>query len=237
MPTGKLYLIPCLLGGEDTAIIPELNKKVLREISVFAVENLRSARRFLRSMNYDKNFDSEVFFIELNKHHAQQNFSPLFQAIREGKHAGIISEAGNPCVADPGNQLVAMAHQLGIEVMPLVGPSSILLALSASGFNGQQFCFHGYLPIDATARTKKIKHLQQEVVKNGITQIFMETPYRNQKLFEELLQTLQPETQLCIAADLTLATQWVSTKTISEWRKFPTQLHKRLVIFLLGCYT
>jgi 16S rRNA (cytidine1402-2'-O)-methyltransferase len=234
MPSGKLYLIPCLLGGEDTSILPEHNKKILRQTDVFLVENLRSARRFLRSVGYTKNFDTEVTFLEFDKHQNNQNFNPILDAIKNGKNAGIISEAGNPCIADPGFQLVALAHKQQIEVVPLVGPSSILLALIASGFNGQQFSFHGYLPIENAERTKKLKQLENEVEKTGATQIFMETPYRNQKLFEQLLQTFHPDTKLCVAADLTLQTEFISTQTINNWKKMNIELHKRYVIFLIG---
>lgn len=234
MPSGKLYLIPCLLGGEDPSILPEHNKKILQQIDVFAVENLRSARRFLRSVGYTKNFDTEVTFLEFDKHQNNQNFNPILTALKNGKNAGIISEAGNPCIADPGFQLVALAHKQQIEVVPLVGPSSILLALIASGFNGQQFSFHGYLPIENAERTKKLKQLENEVEKTGATQIFMETPYRNQKLFEQLLQAFHPDTKLCIAADLTLKTEFISTQTINNWKKMNIELHKRYVIFLIG---
>jgi 16S rRNA (cytidine1402-2'-O)-methyltransferase len=185
-------------------------------------------------VGYTKDFDAEVVFLEFDKHQNNQNFSPIFDALKNGKNAGIISEAGNPCIADPGFELVAMAHQQQIEVVPLVGPSSILLALIASGFNGQMFCFHGYLPIENTARTKKLKQLENESAKTGATQIFMETPYRNQKLFEQLLQTFQPNTKLCVAADLTLQTQFISTQTVNNWKKMNIQLHKRYVIFLIG---
>lgn len=234
MPSGKLYLIPCLLGGDDPSILPEYNKKILQQTDVFAVENLRSARRFLRSVGFTKNFDTEITFLEFDKHQNNQNFNPILDALKNGKNAGIISEAGNPCIADPGFQLVALAHKQQIEVVPLVGPSSILLALIASGFNGQQFSFHGYLPIENAERTKKLKQLENEVEKTGATQIFMETPYRNQKLFEQLLQAFQLDTKLCVAADLTLQTEFISTQTISNWKKMNIELHKRYVIFLIG---
>lgn len=234
MAKGKLYLIPCLLGGEDSSILPEYNKNILSEITVFAVENLRSARRFLRSIGYTKNFDTEVLFFEFDKHQSQQQFQPIIDALKNGKNVGVISEAGNPCIADPGFELVAKAHQHKIEVEPLVGPSSILLALIASGFSGQQFSFHGYLPIENTDRNKKLKQIEGELLKNGSTQIFMETPYRNQKLFEQILQQFQLETKLCVAADITLPTQYILTQTIASWRKDNINLHKRYVIFIAG---
>ena len=234
MATGKLYLIPCLLGGEDTSILPDFNKKQLQEITVFAVENLRSARRFLRSVGYTKNFDTEVLLFEFDKHHTVQNFNAILQQLKQGKHAGIISEAGNPCIADPGFELVAKAHHQKIEVVPLVGPSSILLALIASGFSGQQFTFHGYLPIENNDRTKKLRQIESDALHAGITQVFMETPYRNQKLAEQLVQMLHSETKLCIAADLTLPTQTIATQKIADWKKNMPNLHKRYVMFLVG---
>lgn len=234
MAKGKLYLIPSLLGGENTTIIPEFNKDVLQEISVFAVENLRSARRFLRSVNYKKNFDAEVLFFEFDKHKSTQNYTPIIEQLKQGKHVGIISEAGNPCIADPGFELVAKAHEQKIDVMPLVGPSSILMALIASGFSGQQFCFHGYLPIDNADRLRKLRQLENEVMRNGTTQIFMETPYRNQKLFEQILQTFKPETKLCATIDLSLPSQSISTQKIADWKKSTINLHKRLAMFVIG---
>lgn len=234
MAKGKLYLIPCLLGGEDTSILPDYNKNLLAEISVFAVENLRSARRFLRSVGYSKNFDTEVLFFEFDKHQSSQQFQQVIATLNNGKNIGIISEAGNPCIADPGFELVAKAHHQKIEVVPLVGPSSILLALIASGFNGQNFCFHGYLPIENADRNKKLKQIENESLKSGSTQIFMETPYRNQKLFEQILQLFQAETKLCVAADITLPTQYISTQSIAAWKKENVNLHKRYVMFVVG---
>jgi len=231
---GKVYLIPCLLGGEETSILPEFNKKIVAEIDVFVVENLRSARRFLRTFGYTKNFDTEVQFFELDKHAANLNYTQMLQPALKGKSIGLISEAGNPCIADPGNELVAKAHQLGIEVVPLVGPSSILLALIGSGFNGQQFAFNGYLPVDNTERIKKLKQLEAEVLRSNTTQLFMETPYRNQKLLEEIIAQLAPETKLCIACDLTLPEQFIRTHPLSFWKQNLPELHKRYVMFALG---
>ena len=169
---------------------------------------------------------------ELDKHAAKQNLPLLFENILKGKSCGLISEAGNPCIADPGAELVSFAHQNSIKVIPLVGPSSILLALIASGFNGQQFCFTGYLPIHGTERTKKIRTLENAA--RHTTQLFMETPFRNQKLFEDVLNTCAPETRLCIACDLTLPTQFIQTKTIADWKLSAPDINKRYCIFLLG---
>ncbi len=199
----------------------------------FVVENAKTARRYLRAIGYRKNFDTEVIIRELDKHADRQNCNQLLQNVLKGKNCGLISEAGNPCIADPGNELVAYAHKHNIEVVPLVGPSSILLALIASGFNGQQFCFHGYLPIQEPERGRKIQQLEN-AAGGGVTQIFMETPFRNQKLLQELLKQAKDHTRLCIACDLTLSTERIETRTIAEWKKDLPQLHKRYCIFLLG---
>lgn len=232
MPSGKIYLIPSFLGENNPDIIPAQVKNIVENLNEFIVEDLRSARRYLRAIGYTKNFDTEVTLHELNKHSTQQNLVLLFNNVLRGTNCGIISEAGNPCIADPGNEIVAYAHKKNVEVIPLVGPSSILLALIASGFNGQQFCFNGYLPIKEPERSKKIKQLEANATHT--TQLFMETPFRNQKLLEELIKTCRPETKLCIACDLTLATQSIQTKTIEEWKKQQPDINKRYCIFLFG---
>ena len=232
MPSGKIYLIPSFLGENNPDIIPAQVKNIVENLNEFIVEDLRSARRYLRAIGYTKNFDTEVTLHELNKHSTQQNLVLLFNNVLRGTNCGVISEAGNPCIADPGNEIVAYAHKKNVEVIPLVGPSSILLALIASGFNGQQFCFNGYLPIKEPDRSKKIKQLEANATHT--TQLFMETPFRNQKLLEELIKTCRPETKLCIACDLTLATQSIQTKTIEEWKKQQPDINKRYCIFLFG---
>jgi 16S rRNA (cytidine1402-2'-O)-methyltransferase len=229
---GKVFLIPSFLGEDNAAIIPQQVKDAVQLLDEFIVEDARTARRYLRAIGYHKNFDTQVTIRELDKHAQKQNCSLLLENVLKGKDCGIISEAGNPCIADPGNELVAFAHQNKIEVVPLVGPSSILLALIASGFNGQQFCFHGYLPIKDPERSRKIKQIEAQSAQT--TQIFMETPFRNQKLFDELLKVCQPGTSLCIACDLTLPTQFIRTKKISEWKEDQPELNKRYSIFLLG---
>lgn len=229
---GKIYLIPSFLGEENPAIIPEQVKEIVGNLTEFIVEDARSARKFLRAIGYRKNFDTEVTIRELDKHALQQNCSALLQNVFKGINCGIISEAGNPCIADPGSELVAFAHARNIEVIPLVGPSSILLALIASGFNGQQFTFNGYLPIKQPERNRKIKQLENTA--RNTTQIFMETPFRNQKLLDDLLQTCNDATRLCIACDLTLSTQFIKTKFIKDWKQQKPDLHKRYCIFLLG---
>lgn len=232
MPSGKIYLIPSFLGENNPDIIPAQVKSIVENLNEFIVEDLRSARRYLRAIGYTKNFDTEVTLHELNKHSTQQNLVLLFNNVLRGTNCGVISEAGNPCIADPGNEIVAYAHKKNVEVIPLVGPSSILLALIASGFNGQQFCFSGYLPIKEPERGKKIKQLEANAPHT--TQLFMETPFRNQKLLEELIKTCRPETKLCIACDLTLPTQSIQTKTVEEWKKQQPDINKRYCIFLFG---
>jgi 16S rRNA (cytidine1402-2'-O)-methyltransferase len=232
MIPGKIYLIPSFLGEENAALIPEQVKTVVNTLEEFIVEDLRSARRYLRAIGFKKNFESEVTLHELDKHAQKQDCNTLLQNVLRGKNCGVISEAGNPCIADPGNEIVAFAHQKNIEVIPLVGPSSILLALIASGFNGQRFSFNGYLPIKEPDRSRRIKHL--ESISRSATQIFMETPFRNQKLLEELLKTCADTTNLCIACDLTLSTQFIKTKTIKQWKQQKPELNKRYCIFLMG---
>jgi 16S rRNA (cytidine1402-2'-O)-methyltransferase len=229
---GKLFLIPSFLGENNPGIIPQQVKEVVETLSEFIVEDARSARRYLRAIGYKKNFDTEVVMHELDKHATRVNCELLLKNVLQGKDCGIISEAGNPCIADPGNELVAFAHQNNIEVVPLVGPSSILLALISSGFNGQQFSFQGYLPIKEPERSRKIKQL--ESFSQNATQIFMETPFRNQKLLEEVLRACNDDTKLCIACDLTLASQFIQTKKIGEWKKQKIDINKRYCIFLIG---
>jgi 16S rRNA (cytidine1402-2'-O)-methyltransferase len=248
MPSAKskLYLIPTLLGGGEINILPSQLKSTVETLDEFIVEDARSARRFLRAIGYKKNFDTEVTLRELDKHAEKQDCQSLLQNVLKGKNAGILSEAGNPCIADPGAEIVAYAHAHNIDVVPLVGPSSILLALISSGFNGQQFCFHGYLPIEQPERIKKIKELEDacrdamfasQRRQHGVstaTQIFMETPFRNQKLLEDILKTCRDETLLCVACDLTLPTEFIKTKTIRDWKKEVPEINKRYCIFLMG---
>jgi 16S rRNA (cytidine1402-2'-O)-methyltransferase len=233
MAKGTLYLIPSFLGQDDPTIIPDQVKQVVAQLDEFIVENARTARRYLRAIGYTKNFDTEVLMHEIDKHAQRIDCETLMAHVLEGKNCGLISEAGNPCIADPGNELVAYAHRHQVEVVPLVGPSSILMALIASGFNGQQFTFQGYLPLKEPERSKKIRHMENNMG-NGVTQIFMETPFRNQKLLDELLRTCNEGTRLCIACDLTLPTQYIATKKIRDWKKEKIDLNKRYCIFLLS---
>jgi 16S rRNA (cytidine1402-2'-O)-methyltransferase len=231
---GKLYLIPTILGeGTQEATLPSTILKAIKEIDVFIVENLRTARRHIRKLDREKNIDATTFYSygKYDTLNLEQDFLPH---ILSGQNVGLLSEAGLPCVADPGSKIVAYAHDFQIDVVPFVGPSSILLALMASGLNGQNFAFTGYLPIDKAERTKIIKQLEELVKKTGQTQIFMETPYRNNQLIETLLKTCSNNTKLCTASDITLPTENIKTKTIAEWKQTKINLDKKPTIFLIG---
>jgi 16S rRNA (cytidine1402-2'-O)-methyltransferase len=226
-----LFLIPTILapGTQETVLPPQI-KAVVSELNVFFVEELRTARRFISSLKLDKVID-DITFYELNK---DTPHDQTFVQLKKLKtDAGIISEAGCPGVADPGAVAVGFAHQLGYTVVPLVGPSSILMALMASGFNGQSFTFNGYLPIDKQLRIKSLKDLEQIAKKKQQTQIFMETPFRNNQLLEDVLQNLNPETQLCIACDVTAEDEFIKTLRVKDWQKSTPDLHKKPTIFLL----
>lgn len=231
---GCLYLIPSTLGEANLdSIWPSNNRHIINGIGVFIVENIRTARRFLKQAGYNASFDDVVFHI-LNKHNDEEKHIGFLDAAMVGKPVGLLSEAGCPGVADPGQIIVSAAHQRGIPVKPLVGASSILLALMASGMNGQSFCFHGYLPIEKGARIQKIRSLESTSGRTGATQIFMETPFRNNQLFMELLRTCKPGTRLCVAAELTTPGEYIHSCTINEWqRKKIPDLNKRPTIFLM----
>ncbi|KRO54985.1 MAG: SAM-dependent methyltransferase [Cryomorphaceae bacterium BACL11 MAG-121001-bin54] len=234
MDKGKLYLIPTILGeGTQESTLPSTILKAIKEIDVFIVENLRTARRHIRKLDREKNIDATTFYSygKYDTLNLEQDFLPH---ILSGQNIGLLSEAGLPCVADPGSKIVAYAHDFQIDVVPFVGPSSILLALMASGLNGQNFAFTGYLPIDKTERTKIIKQLEELVKKTGQTQIFMETPYRNNQLIETLLKTCSNNTKLCMASDITLPTENIKTKTIAEWKQTKINLDKKPTIFSIG---
>ncbi len=234
MDKGKLYLIPTILGeGTQESTLPSTILKAIKEIDVFIVENLRTARRHIRKLDREKNIDATTFYSygKYDTLNLEQDFLPH---ILSGQNVGLLSEAGLPCVADPGSKIVAYAHDFQIDVVPFVGPSSILLALMASGLNGQNFAFTGYLPIDKPERTKIIKQLEELVKKTGQTQIFMETPYRNNQLIETLLKTCSNNTKLCTASDITLPTENIKTKTIAEWKQTKINLDKKPTIFLIG---
>lgn len=227
-------MVPATLGSSDISeTIPTGIVEVIRDIRVFIVENLRSARRYLKMLDRDIDIDRLTFF-ELNEHTPPGLVPSFLVPAEKGLNTAVISEAGMPGVADPGAAVVKMAHEKGIRVIPLTGPSSILLSLMASGLNGQQFMFHGYLPIQQKERIRKIRELEHDVQKTGITQIFIEAPYRNDKLLADLLSSCQYSTLLCIAVDITLDKEMILTRTIASWKKDRPSLHKRPAIFLLG---
>ncbi|MFZ6025014.1 MAG: SAM-dependent methyltransferase [Bacteroidota bacterium] len=229
--TGKVYLIPTVLHEEALATIPAYVLDAVKDCSVFFVEQEKTARRFLKKLWREMIIDDYQWFA-IHKAEAEVR-SQFVQILKEGKNIGIISEAGCPGIADPGQLLVEAAQAIKAVVKPLVGPSSILLALMASGMNGQCFQFHGYLPIDAIERKKKIKELETDSYKRNCTQLFIETPYRNNALINDLLQACKQETKLCIAVDITAVNESIQTKTIQEWKKQPVDIHKRLALFLL----
>lgn len=226
-----VYLVPSFLSENSVETIPLYVITAVKDCQVIFAENERTARRFLKSMDKEIVIDDFEWFA-IHKVEAEQ-INVFKQKIKEGKNIAIISEAGCPGIADPGQILISEAQKLSAEIKPLVGPSSILLALMASGFNGQHFSFHGYLPIDSPERIKKIKQLEEESARKKTTQIFIETPYRNNKMLETILQHCHPTTQLCIASELTSINEFVKTKTISDWKTHPLDLHKKQVIFLM----
>ena len=228
-----LYLIPVLLGETDVErVLPSYNKEVILGIRHFIVEDVRSARRFLKKVEKDINID-ELQFYPLNKHTSPQDISGYLKPLEEGSPMGVISEAGCPAVADPGADVVAIAQRKNLPVVPLIGPSSIILSVMASGFNGQSFAFNGYLPIEPTERAKKLKILEQRAVTEHQTQIFIETPYRNNKLVDDILKNCRPQTRLCIAANITCEDEYIKTKTLREWKGHVPDLSKIPCIFLL----
>ncbi len=230
---GKLFLIPSPLGGLDIEdIIPAGTLKVLNGISYFAVEELRSARRYLSSAGLRGKIDALILF-ELNEHSADQDIVSCLQPLKDGNDMGLISEAGLPAVADPGARLVELCHENGIEVVPLSGPSSIFLALMASGKNGQNFTFNGYLPIKVDIRRGKIKELERIALTKGQSQIFIETPYRNLSLLKELTETLNSTTKLTIACNLTMEGGFVKTMTIKQWKSEFPNINKKPAVFII----
>lgn len=233
MKKGTLYLIPSLLGECDSEPVISLGvKKIISSLEFFIVENEKSARYFLKNVNPDI-FQQNLKIFVLDKHNDQPDYSSFLKPAREGKNTGLLSEAGCPAVADPGAAVVELAHKLKIKVVPLVGPSAILLALMASGLNGQQFCFHGYLPVEKEQRKAKIKQLEKESQQKKQTQIFIETPYRNMQMVQELMNTCEPGTLLCIATDITLPSEMIMTCNISEWKKSIPEINRRPSVFLL----
>lgn len=214
-----LYLIPVPLGDTPLAqVLPSYNSEVILGIRHFIVENVRSARRFLKKVDPGFDIDASTFY-ELNQHTDRKQIDTYLDPLRNGVPMGIISEAGCPAVADPGADVVAIAQRAGLRVVPLVGPSSIILSVMASGFNGQSFAFHGYLPIDDDKRTQRIKQLEARVYSEDQTQLFIETPYRNLKMMQTLLHVLRPQTRLSLAANITCPDESIHTRTVADWRR------------------
>jgi len=236
MNKGKLYLIPTTLGEPDKPekVLPNYNTTIVHQLDEFIVEQLRTARRFLRKLDHPVPIDNMIFH-ELNKHTNEKEISTYLNSVFSGKSIGLLSEAGTPCIADPGSVIVQMAHEKNIEVVPLVGPNSIILALMASGFNGQNFTFHGYLPVDKQALVKKIREMETTSQNLNQTQIFIETPYRNNQLLGKLMEVCRKDTKICVATDVTLKGESIKTRTISEWKKETVDLHKKPTVFLLYC--
>jgi len=228
-----LYLIPVSLGDHAlSGVLPSLNFEIIRELDEFIVENARSARRFLRIAGFTRSFDEVTFHI-LDKHTPAVEIPSFINSLKHGKAVGLLSEAGVPCIADPGSEIVKICQRQNIQVIPLVGPSSFLLALMGSGFNGQQFIFHGYLPVEKESRRRRIKEIESMAYRENYTQIFIETPYRNNQLFEALITNCQENTLVCVASNLANPEESILTKSIAHWRKTKVDLNKKPTVFLL----
>lgn len=231
--TGKIYLLPMLLGDTSVdLVIPSEVKQTIIALDTFFAENVKTTRRFLRKINKTFDIDNSLFKV-LNKKTSNAELSEMLQIVKNGKDAGIISEAGLPGIGDPGSQLVEMAHRQNIKVIPLTGPSSFVLALIASGLNGQSFAFHGYLPVKTPQLDKQIKTIEKISGQLNQTQIFMETPYRNNQMLKQLIESCHSGTRLCIASNITTSEEIIKTKTISEWRNTQIDLHKKPTVFAL----
>jgi len=233
MTKGRLYLLPNTISdGDWKNVIPQGVQETTLPIRHFIVENIRTARRYLRKIGFNIDFN-EVTFYELNKHSLDTDIPKFIIPLQNGYDMAIISESGLPCVADPGNIVVELAQNQNIETVPLVGPSSLFMALMASGFNGQNFAFIGYLPIDNGQKLKALKQLERNIFSNNQTQIFIEAPYRNQKLFEFIIKNASPQTRLCIAKEISGPNEWIKTKSINDWKKQKVDIQKQNTIFLL----
>jgi len=229
---GSIFLVPVTLGDDNFSyVIPEKALEIIRRLRFFIVEDIRSARRFLRLI--DRSFPiDDCVFSELNEHTGDEDVSHFLEPVKNGSDIGLMSEAGLPGIADPGARIISLAHRQKIKVTPLSGPSSIILALISSGLNGQNFTFNGYLPVKPDERAAKLKELEK-ASKKGFSQIFMETPYRNQKMLDSIFSTCHNDTLLCIAADITLPSESISTMSVSEWKRNKPDLNGRLVVFVL----
>lgn len=232
-PKGNLYLIPCTLGDTPPLeVLPLLVKKAVEHIDHYIVEHEKSARSFIKAIDSKKS-QTNLKIEEINKFTNEDDIPNMLQPCMEGFDIGVISDAGCPGIADPGAAVVAEAHKKGIKVVPLVGPSSILLAMMASGFNGQNFAFNGYLPIDKGERKTKIKQLEKLSTQENQSQLFIETPYRNNQMLESLTTALQKNTNICVACDITLATEYIRTATAQEWKRIKVDLNKRPTLFII----
>ena len=230
---GALFLIPVPLGGDDAAaVLPSAVQLVARQMDCYVAESAKAARRVLKLLGVTRPL-RQIPIEELNEHTAQHRLPSLIQPALTGSRVGLLSEAGCPAVADPGATLVRLAHQHGVRVVPLVGPSSLMLALMASGLNGQRFHFHGYLPANQAARVQALREMESDPRLTGAAQIFIETPYRNRQLFGSIIATCRDSTQLCIATDLTLATESIETKPVVEWHRITPDLEHRPTVFIL----
>lgn len=229
---GAFYIIPSLLSPEGSDTLPAYITPIVRRLRYFFVENERTARRFLKSLDRTLDIDA-IRFSVVDTHHAPE--VPLLKSwLKEGREVGLLSEAGYPCIADPGSKLVREAHRLGARVVPLVGPNAMLMALAASGLNGQQFRFCGYVPVKEPARGQALRELEKRALQTGETQIFMETPYRNRTLLQDLLTHCHPDTLLCIASDITAPQEQIQTRSLKDWKRAMPDLHKKPAVFLLG---
>ncbi len=228
---GSIYLIPIPIAENSNIFLPPNIASTLNEIKYYVVENIRTARRFIKSIIPEMVIEN-LNFIEINKHE-ETDLQQIKRWIKQGETIGLMSEAGCPGIADPGAEIVALAQKMNVKVIPLVGPNSIILALMASGLNGQSFCFNGYLPIKDQARSQKLKQLEQLSKKENQTQLFIETPYRNNQLLQDLIKNCSPQTRVCIAQNITGEHEWIKTKTVEEWVKSIPVLAKEPTVFLL----
>ncbi|MEZ4802900.1 MAG: SAM-dependent methyltransferase [Gelidibacter sp.] len=232
-PSGKLYLIPTGLGDNPPLeILPISIKKIIESVDDYIVENEKTARRFIKSI-HPKKSQPNLKLYTLNKYTKPEELYTFLDSCEKGKSMGLLSEAGCPAVADPGADVVKLAHQKNIQIVPLVGPSSIILAMMGSGMNGQSFAFNGYLPIDKHERKMELKRLEKLSFDHNQSQLFIETPYRNNKMLEDLCDSLQPQTRVCVACDLTLTSEYIKTMQVNEWKAAKVDLHKRPAIFII----
>lgn len=234
MPKGKLYIVPIpITEGDQAKMLPDHNENVVKQLRFFVVEKVKTARQFLRKMDREFPIDDSVFF-EMNKHEDYGIHQEVFQFLSEGQDVGLISESGYPAIADPGTNVVRQCHEQGVQVVPLVGPSSIFLALAASGLNGQGFSFNGYIPQKNPDRLRELKFYEGLIRKTGNAQIFIETPYRNQQFFQDVLSEMDADLNLCVAFDVLGEKEFVQTKKIKDWKKNPFQFEKTPCVFILG---